>query len=176
MQDPKSDLVSGYHLFLLPEAEATENFSRIIQKLSGEFGSPLFTPHVTLLAEIPAGDEVMMREKTAQLAASGTFSLTVAEFGMQDAYYRALFAAIALTPELETLRSQAERLFEFVPETPFMPHLSLLYGNYPAQQKREALATLERVGGMSFPVGSLALYRTEGTVSNWKEVAVYQLS
>jgi len=56
-------------------------------------------------------------------------------------------------------------------EGEYVPHMSLLYGNYPETQKQEVASALEVPTSSSFLVNRLHLYKTEGETSNWVKIA-----
>jgi len=53
----------------------------------------------------------------------------------------------------------------------YMPHLSLVYGAYPEERKREIIAGLPALAQASFPVGSVTLIRAESEdPKDWREI------
>ncbi|MDB5265644.1 MAG: cyclic phosphodiesterase-like protein [Parcubacteria group bacterium] len=171
MTDSQSDRTEGYHLFLEPSGATAESLKASIAALAEEFGGPTFPPHVTLLSGIATEEEEVLIEKTEQLAAlTVPFSLTLGEAGTEDAYFRALYLKVQESEALVLFHAHASELFSMQDASTFMPHLSLLYGNYPEERKRAALAALLVPEG-SFSIDRISLYRTEGTVADWQKVA-----
>ena len=56
-----------------------------------------------------------------------------------------------------------------------MPHLSLLYGNFPQSLKEEMIAEMGPRLDVQFKVRSLHLYRTHGEPRHWRQVARFGL-
>jgi hypothetical protein len=56
-----------------------------------------------------------------------------------------------------------------------MPHLSLLYGNFPRSLKKEMRAEIGPRLDVQFKVRSLYLYRTDGDPRPWRRVASFGL-
>lgn len=171
MTDPQSDRTEGYHLFIEPAGGLGEKLQWTINALAQTYGGPSFVPHVTLLARIPDGPEEALLQKAAQLAQSLVpFEISLDEEGMEDAYFRALYLH-AGGEAVKEAHAKANEAFGMQDDAPYMPHLSLLYGNYPIERKRAALAALPVPIGTAFPADRLSLWRTPGEVRTWKKIA-----
>lgn len=171
MIDPASHKTAGYHLFLEPEGKLQEEVAAIIGSLATEFDGPMFSPHVTLLARIPVEKEEVLIEKTKQLASSlSPFEVVLGTLDMEQAYFRALYLQVE-SEEIKSAHQRANELFSMQDEGQYVPHMSLLYGNYPETQKQEVASALEVPTSSSFLVNRLHLYKTEGETSNWVKIA-----
>lgn len=171
MIDPKSSKTTGFHLFLEPAGRLADELALIIKNLSQEYGGPVFSPHVTLLARIPAEDEEVVAAKTKIFAqTTSPFVLTLAGPAIQDAFFKALYLQVAETEKMETLHAKANEIFSMADEGPYVPHLSLLYGNYERARREQTAATLPVSLGASFLVDRVHVYRTEGETKNWQKL------
>jgi hypothetical protein len=56
-----------------------------------------------------------------------------------------------------------------------MPHLSLLYGNFPRSLKEEIMMEMGPRLEVQFKVRSLHLYQTHGAPQHWRQVARFGL-
>ncbi|MDB5189957.1 MAG: cyclic phosphodiesterase-like protein [Parcubacteria group bacterium] len=175
MIDPQSNGTVGFHLFFEPEGGLKKELSEIIEKLAKEYDGPVFTPHVTLLARIPSDSESApvpleaIIEKSQSLAKSlSPFTLTLGRTSTENAYFKALYLHIKEQTEMRVLHAQALEHFFMDDEAPYLPHLSLLYGKYPQEQKEVTIESLVLPTEHSFVVKSLYLYQTEGEVHDWK--------
>ncbi len=68
--------------------------------------------------------------------------------------------------------AETQKIFGF-PEK-YMPHLSLLYGNFPQEIKEEIMAEVGDIG-MSFVVKEIGLFSTEGEVKDWYRIKNFSL-
>lgn len=125
-----------HSIWLMPAAADAVLLSRFVSNLSGRFGTPLFTPHLTI-----AGDTD--RPVTALAAAIAdaarevpAFAEAVAAIETSEAFFRSFYARFAVIPPLLALK---QRLDGQATEA-FMPHVSLLYGPVPAGPKAQAAA------------------------------------
>jgi 2'-5' RNA ligase len=175
MTNPNENRTTGYHLFLEPSGALREQLQQTISTLADVYGGPVFVPHVTLLAQIPASDDI--EEKTRLLAENmSSFTLSLGEIEITEAYFRALYGAIRESAELRAVHQRALEVFGMSDEIPYTPHLSLLYGNYPQEQKQETAAALVYPQNESFEVSSLVLYKTEGEVDDWIRVGEFYVN
>lgn len=175
MIDPLSSKTIGYHLFLEPIGELADNLINIIQKLSAEYGGPVFAPHVTLLARI-IGDEKEVIAKS-QSVADGIqpFTLTLGKLDAKDAFFKALYILIKETGEMEQYHTRANTIFSMQDEGIYTPHLSLLYGNYDEKRKLKTMENIVTPKETSFAVDRIHLYKTEGETENWIKVKEFVL-
>jgi len=163
-------ILHGYSLWLMPKGETYKHFFRLIMKLVKEHKSPLFAPHVTLLGMLKDQNEETVLQKVATVADSHTrFSLTLEEIGFEEFFYRALFIRAKKTPELLSLNQNTREAFDMQDEPAFMPHLSLLYGDFPISVKekiRQEIGEQNR----SFEVSGITLVHADGHEDTWRIV------
>ena len=171
MFDPTSSKNTGYHLFLEPTGDIALELQRIIATLAREYNGPVFVPHVTIAARIPSkqGEESIIAKTETLVKECSPFSLTLSDVGMEDAFFLALYMKVQKTNEIETIHARANELFSLSDASPYVPHVSLLYGNFSRTEK-EMVPTFALLKGRSFPVDRVHLYRTEGEASEWKKI------
>lgn len=137
----------------------------------------MFEPHLTLLATIPIEDELLLAGKATALAgAIAPFTLTLEGFGAEDTFFRALYMRTLNDEEVSGYHRQARALFGGEDPIPYVPHVSLLYGNYDAERKTKSIEVLKSLGSVSFPVTALTLWETPGEASTWKKVQTFPFS
>lgn len=173
MFDPKRSATTGYHLFIEPKDALREKLQSLIDSFAEEYGSPRFAPHVTLLARIPGNSDQEVIETAKTLAAAlAPVQITLGALGMEDAYYRALYIRIQEKDTVTKLYQDAAEAFSMMADDSYLPHLSLLYGNYSLERKQESAQRLPQLQGERFIAESLHVYRTEGEVGKWGEIGV----
>jgi len=165
-----------YSLWFMPAGDVCARLSEILQRLSGRHGAPEFPPHVTLLGGC-VGPRCELIRKSAQVAAGiRSFTIRLGKIDFLDEYFRCLFIRAALTTPLQNANLAACRIFGRSREPEFMPHLSLLYGNFPQSLKESMIAELGQRLAIQFTVRSLHLYRTHGAPGQWRRVASFRLT
>ncbi len=167
--------IKHYALWLRLENEARERFQALIAILSRRYHAPLFEPHVTLLGDITGSDAEVMA-KTARLALEiEPFDMQLTTADHRDEYYRCLYVKAVPTNALMEANRLARRLFESASGNKYLPHLSLLYGDFSTQEKEKILAEINCTFKATFRVNRLALYTTEGAPEKWRCVKTFPL-
>ena len=175
--DPYSSLTSGYHVFFEPTGEVNEQLETVVHNLSTEYGGPLFQSHVTLLAMIPEEDEALLLEKTRLLATRiSAFEISFSKLCAEDRYFRTLYMKANVSEELSKSRALVLEAFGMEEVGEYMPHLSLLYGNYDEARKQETIQTLQHLVPLTFQANVLTLWKTPGDASTWRKVGEYSLT
>jgi 2'-5' RNA ligase len=109
-------------------------------------------------------------------AALRPFRISLEDLDSRDEYFRCLFVHAALTQPLRRAHQAVCQAFGHPREPAFMPHLSLLYGNFPRSLKEEVMAELGPRLDVQFKVRTLHLYRTHGEPRQWRQVASFGLN
>jgi 2'-5' RNA ligase len=159
----------------MPQGRVRKELAALIQRLAGRLGTEVFAPHVTLLPGLAAPETEVV--EGARSLAGDLSPLVLQPVGVDgvDEYFRGLFFRIALDPPLRRTRSSAARRFGGDPEAPFDPHLSLVYGRLEEMVKTDLERELAALAPHPFDVRRLHVWRTEGHVEEWREVARFDM-
>jgi 2'-5' RNA ligase len=180
--NPSSEKTSGYHLFLMPGGKVAEELTGVMEILANTFQGDTFAPHVTLLARIPADSfgglrEEEIREKCAHLASElSPFPIMLAGIGAEKSFFRALYLKVVNPDAVSGVHVSALGLFSMKDAEPYVPHLSLAYGNFPEEviaEMKECAQTFISSDTISFTADRIYLCRTEGAASEWKLIAEF---
>lgn len=130
-----------HSIWLMPSTTDGALFAEVLADLSGRFGTPLFTPHLTI-----AGDtDRPVTQLATEIAEAGrqvaAFSEIVAGIETSETFFRSFYARFAVSPPLAALKRQLDGQAG----EPFMPHVSLLYGPVPAGPKAAAAAEIAKL-------------------------------
>lgn len=159
---------------MVPNEEASQKFFSIINSIASTYQSPTFPPHVTLLSNI-SGDEKELCTQAQKLALKlAPQILTVSGVSTEDSFFRALYLKVQEIVPLTEMHKNASATFA-MPVAEYTPHLSLLYGTYPEDTKQETVRLVSPLQGFEFVLSTLALYRTEGEVTEWEKIASFPL-
>lgn len=164
-----------YSLWFMPPGELCDELRGIIRRLSARYGAPEFLPHVTLLGGFVGSPRGVIRKSATVAASLRSITIRLGRIGFRDEYFRCLFAHAALTPALRKANLAARHTFGHERERPFMPHLSLLYGEFPRSLKEQVIAEIGPQLDVQFNVRSLHLYRTQNEPMHWQRVARFGL-
>ena len=166
-----------YTIWLMPEGELYDELAGIISRLSKEHAAPLFEPHITLLGDIVETEEKIM-SKTAELAGLlKPFSTSFTALDSTDEYFRCVFIRAQETQELMKANSKTRKIFSREQAPPFMPHVSLLYGEFPEETKKQIITEIGREFPRNFEVKSLFLTNASKNteLKDWKVLREFSL-
>jgi 2'-5' RNA ligase len=162
-----------YSLWLMPGGSAREALQGTIRSLGGRFRSPLFEPHVTLLSKV-TGEEAAVIEKAGALASAlAPVEIRLTRADHRGEYFRCFFILVDPSPAVMGAHETAKRVFGIESGEAYLPHLSLVYGEFTPEQKAGALGTAAAFSGLAFTADKIYLYRTQGEVKDWKRVEVF---
>lgn len=161
-----------YGIWILPSAEANKQLQSLINQIADSYGSTKFIPHVSVAGMlIEDGELDSVKEKVDQLAKRlNKFTIALDEYGTRDEKHRCLYL-LAKSDKLESLFEETIEVFPgaLVERNRGMPHLSIVYGEYPADVKREIIAKYPSAG-MAFEVEGLDLCLSDGPEEEWRSI------
>ena len=164
----------GFSLWLMPEGESVVRLSALIAELAARLGTPRFPPHVTLIPGL-VGDEADLAGRTVELSRRlPSLRVRLGPVEATGDYFRCLYLRAEPVAALRAAHSLAAEVFGVRDDPDFLPHLSLVYGNLEAAERRltEELEDSPR----AFEAVSLELWRTEGRVGEWERRASFDLA
>lgn len=166
----------GYSLWLVPTGETYDKLSGIIKRLAEEYNTPLFEPHITLLGEAPQSENDVIKRTRQLISGQKPFLATIRTLDYQDFYYRALFVKAEKTEPLLAFHERAKTIFEMPDIPPYMPHLSLLYGNFSGDIKKKIIKTIGNEFTEEFIVNAVHLIKSEGQANAWYKIKEFLLA
>jgi 2'-5' RNA ligase len=168
-------VIRKYSLWFIPTGAVGRKFSQLIVQLAEHYSSPAFPPHVTLIGSIEAYEKEIIK-KTQKLASLiRPFSMQLTTIASTTFYYRALFVKVEPSTEVISAYQQAKRLFPNSQKTGYIPHLSLLYGDFSPETKKEIIKKIGENFTDTFKADTLYLYLTEDTASDWQRIKAFPL-
>jgi 2'-5' RNA ligase len=160
-----------YHLWLKPSGSTYDSLAATIWELAQELNAPLFEPHVTLLSL--EGTEREHVRRTAELAGQlEPFPVVLTGLSYGSGYFQCLFANVEQTTPVMSANIVAKQVFDQA-EKAYTPHLSLVYGLYPEERKREIITRLQSRIRVSFEANAIHLIKAQSSdPKDWHEMAV----
>ncbi|WP_447985281.1 2'-5' RNA ligase family protein [Nitrospira sp. Nam74] len=162
-----------YHLWLKPSRKASYQFAAAIQQLAVELDAPTFEPHITLLGNLK-GSEAGHVARSKELARSLLpFSINLLGPAYGDDYFHCLFLVAELTAPLLHAHTLARHLFHEEGDACYLPHISLVYGRYSENLKKDIIARLPASLYSPFEASHLSLIRASSNdPKEWQEMWV----
>jgi 2'-5' RNA ligase len=160
----------SYSIWLMPEGDVLNKFSKLIIEISDEYNSPQYQPHVTLLGDLVGFAKEEVITKASELAESiKPFTITLTEVTYPtsypndlEAYYRSLYILAKRTEPLMKANELARKMFGREGDRPYNPHLSILYGPFPAETKEEIISKVGRDFNVDFEVSNIYVWSVKG--------------
>jgi 2'-5' RNA ligase len=165
----------GHSLWLMPIGNVYDKLSGLITRLAQEYKTPLFEPHVTLLGEAMQSDSDIFKRAEQLVSGQKPFPVTLRTVDYQDFYFRTLFVRADRTEPLLSLYNRAKDIFEMQDIPEYMPHLSLMYGNFPQLVKEKIISGIGIDQLTEFTANSVHLFKTDGEANTWRRVKAFPL-
>jgi 2'-5' RNA ligase len=164
-----------YSLWLMPSGEIYERLNSLISQLSRKYKTPVFEPHLTLLGGV-LGSEADILSKTNQLTSVlQPYRIELSQVEYLAEYFRCLFIKAKETDEVMNANLEARKIFDRQNDTEYMPHLSLMYGDFPPRIKEEIIEEIGKEISVSFDVSLVHLFSTTGEPKDWYRVGCIDL-
>lgn len=151
-----------YSLWLRPEGQILQELRELIAKLADEYGGPIFEPHITLLGDLNLSKDRAL-DKAFQVSQNLTpFTIELMGLDYTDAYFRCIFIKAKFSKKIFNKKEE------------YMPHLSLLYGNFDESTKKKIIAKL---GNINFKLRIESIYLTNSSLDSkpkdWQVIAEF---
>ncbi len=153
--------MSQYFLWLSSVGESHDRLAQLIHQLSEHYQGPKFEPHITLLGGVE-GEAAGIGEKIRRLGNTlCPLAVDLQWPAYEEEYFRCLYFPVQATPAILDAHEQAKVILGKSSDSPFSPHVSLLYGVFPISVKQEIIATFPSDLPRQFLVSELKLIRVE---------------
>ena len=171
-------MTMSHSSWFTPSDKAYDELSKMISQLSKKYSTPSFEPHVTLLGSI-IDPETEVFEKISSIANQlQPFEVKLTNVGYQNEFFRCLFIKAEESKELIRSNSLARKLFNRETDPPYMPHLSLMYGNFNPEIKEKIITEIGKEFNISFEVENIRVVSYipgHHDTSGWKIVKEFPL-
>jgi 2'-5' RNA ligase len=164
----------SYSIWLMPEYILNDQLQNKIQSLGSVFGGPFFEPHVTLVSGF-LGKRKELIEKTETISNKiSPFKILFDGIAYLDEFFRPLFLKVKFSPHLRAARNLAcaELAWD---EIDYLPHMSLIYGDFTPIQKEKMISTLGLFPD-SFSVNKIYLIHNDEIQMKWRVIRGFPLT
>ncbi len=126
----------SYSIWIVPDNGIKIQLYKKIQLLASKFDAPLFDPHITLLGGF-LGDKKTLLNKTKIISKKiKPFKIFFEDVAYLNEFFRSLFLRVNNSPHLNSAKNKFSTKLKWE-EKDYVPHLSLIYGNYSIEQKKK---------------------------------------
>ncbi|KAJ6844140.1 cyclic phosphodiesterase-like [Iris pallida] len=181
-EKPSGQTEEVYSVWALPPDDVGSRLKEIMSALRSEFDGPAFDPHITLVGAVRLTRESAIRRLRSASGSLRPYTARAAAVSRGGFFYQCVYLLIEPTPEVMEAGAHCCGHFGYETSTPYMPHLSLLYGDLTEEEKEKARKRVEEldkeIRSLTFEVSSIGLFRTDTqdkTLKSWEMVEVVNL-
>ncbi len=165
-----------YSLWLTPDGDVQDALAQLIGELAEQYGGPRFPPHITLIGSVVGSEDEILRLAGEIAAQTPAQQITFAGLGAEEIYFRSLYLIADQAPGLMAANVLARQVFASERSEPFRPHLSLIYGDYPAATKQAISEAIQTRLPAACITDTLDVYQTEPPVESWRLLRRFTLT
>ncbi|KAL2494650.1 Cyclic phosphodiesterase [Forsythia ovata] len=171
-----------YSVWALPPEDVRSRLKKLMNDLRSEFDGPEFEPHVTVVGAISLTETEARGKFNKACEGLKPYNATVEKVATGTFFYQCVFLLLHPKPEVMEASAHCMSHFGYITSTPYMPHLSLLYGDLTDEEKKKAQEKAnvldEKISNLSFQLSRLALYKSDTedkSCKSWEKVAECEL-
>lgn len=174
-----------YSIWWMPEGELLTKLQMLINTLGQEFkanqyGAESFAPHITVIPEIKTNNLEALVSNLEQFVCTldGAVRFELAEIDKGKTFYQCCFAKAEVNDlMLKTINQARERFRPEIVNTLFMPHLSLLYGDFPEDVRSKAVKRAKELIKLpqTFLGNKISLWTSGESAKDWQKVEEFEV-
>jgi 2'-5' RNA ligase len=167
-----------HSIWLMPDDNDLALLQAIVERLSDEFGTPRFCPHLTLVEDMERTGAELSRLLSEHFANEQAFRGTIRGILGLPMFFRSLYASFAPEGSLLSLKTRSINVFSKGDIASFMPHISLAYGFTDLQRSQVANALEKELHGRVIHFDSIAVVASAQAIpiGDWEIVYRQHLS
>src|SRR5262249_4930462 len=132
-----------YSLWLVPNEPQFSEFSQLILRLSREYSTSYFVPHVTILGAILRTESEMVAATEALAAELRPYSINLNAVDYLHNFYNSLFVRVDRTSGVQNSFRRALEIFQVENLSTYDPHLSLMYSLLSDKTKQQIIQDIQ---------------------------------
>ena len=154
-----------YSIWVVPPKLVLKKLQVLVDNLAKEYDAPTFEPHLTVLAEIDSNIEEIEEKLNKLNFKYSELQLETENFSFSTTYFQSVLIRIKPTAQLLELNLELKQIFN-MENNLFMPHISLLYGDYSMEVRESIVNRLESMN-LNFSVDRLIVTPSTPNPKNW---------
>ncbi|KAJ8761945.1 hypothetical protein K2173_006547 [Erythroxylum novogranatense] len=170
-----------YSLWAMPPEEVASRAKKLIESLGSEFGGPQFEPHVTVVGAIALTEHDALDKFRSACEGLKAYTATVDRVATRTG--GGVLVLLHPTSEVMETSEHCSGHFGHKHPNPYMPHLSVFYGELTDDEKKRAEEKVKKlddsINGLTFKISCLQLWKTDTqdkTLKSWEKIAECSLS
>lgn len=154
----------------MPQGRVRKDLERLITKLSMQYATQRFEPHVTLIGEIAIREQEAITKTQCLAKKLRPFTISLTEVACLGEYFRCVFIKAQKTAKLMNANLTARALFKQDNDEVYIPHLSLIYGDLIPSVKKQIIKKIGQRSNVNFIANRITLYYTNGQPQSWHAI------
>ncbi|CAL1400796.1 unnamed protein product [Linum trigynum] len=183
MEAAGNDKKHVYSVWGAPPNDVRDRLKKLMDGLRSEFGGPEFQPHVTVVGAITLTEQDALSKFNSACEGLKGYLATVDRVAAGTFFYQCVYLLLHPTSEVVEASSHCSGHFGYKSSTPYMPHLSLLYGDLTDEEKKKAQEKAvqldDSINSLSLEISSLELWKTDtedNSLKSWEKISEFNLS
>ncbi|QLH06604.1 hydrolase [Nitrosopumilus ureiphilus] len=162
-----------YAVLLLFEKNDKEYLSQIISKLSNQYKSPFFTPHVTVYGLVDTSLEELDKIILDSIKGIKSFNIEKNTISFSDDFWKTLFIEFNSNENMLKINKNLTKYLSQFAKYDLKPHASLIYKEMTTREKQRLADTIEIKN--SFKITGVGIQVFSERIEEWKIVREHQL-
>lgn len=151
-----------FSFWIILENNLYQEIEEVVAKYSKEYNSPVFVPHMTLHNPVVSTDEEVVRKVKQVVRKIKPFEIEVGDVEFSTTYFQCVFVRMKTSADLLNAHLSLKDALGVKEEHVFMPHGSLVYGNFD-METREKIANEIKLKGIKFMANKITIVRADSS-------------
>tara|TARA_B100000900_G_C20493346_1_gene680522 strand:- start:464 stop:976 length:513 start_codon:yes stop_codon:yes gene_type:complete len=156
-----------YYLWGLFPPQEIEYLNFIKDKVQTKLISPCFDLHITLAGPFLDIDKTFISKLKSFGEVNSSIVLHADGYRFKQEIFKSFYISIKDSLHLHELRKNIYKLNKFDLDNNYSPHISLCYGNYQIEEKKELISKLPDFSKL-VTVSKIALVEINKDINKWK--------
>ena len=153
----------------------TEYLKKIQNKVQRELRGPEFKIHLTLAGPFNEINPSSIDGIRTYCSQNSPIEVRLFKYDYQEKFFQSFFIAVSQSKELNDLRNAMFKIYHQKPSHPYLPHVSLAYGDYKKTTKENLITSLPRLKN-SIAIDKVSIVYIDKDINHWKELESFSFS
>ena len=155
-----------YAIWYLFEKNDEEEIKKNIIKISKQYKTPVFLPHITAYGLIKTDLEIIERSVLESIKNIKPFTVKKKSISISNNFWKTLFIKFENNSNMLQINKKLTENFLKFSKYTFEPHASLIYKNMNFEEKQNIIEHLELKD--NFKINSIGILKFSESISKWK--------
>ena len=152
-----------------------EYLNQIQKKVQRELRSPEFKIHLTLAGPFNEINPSSIDEIRTYCSQNYPIEVRLFKYDYQEKFFQSFFIVVSQSKELNDLRNAMFKINHHKPSHPYLPHISLAYGNYEKKAKENLITSLPQLKN-SIAIDKVSIVDIDEDIKLWKASECFTFS